>query len=134
MATPITFPPASSRACSKAARGHERLVARVGAIAWLEDRRVTLKRSPGANETRATAFAGDMSGHVGPIRVTATAAWDTEGRRLDEAGLVASTRSESGRILSFGYRRRAVINVDQTDIGNLRSLEPPLQRLRTMEP
>ena len=101
----------------QAARGHERLVARVGAIAWLEDRRVTLKRSPGANETRATAFAGDISGHVGPIRITATAAWDTEGRRLDEAGLVASTRSESGGILSFGYRRRAVINVDQTDIG-----------------
>lgn len=107
-----------------AERGHERLVARIGAIAWLEDRRVTLNRSPDASETRPAAFAGDMSGDIGPIRLTATAAWDTDGRRLDEAGLIASTRSESGRIVSFGYRRRAIINVDQTDIG----LYAPLTR------
>ncbi len=101
----------------QAERGRERLVARIGAISWLDDRRVTLRSSPGSNETRPAAFAGDMSGHIGPVRLTAAAAWDTEGRRLDEAGLVASTRDESGRIVSFGYRRRAVINVDQTDIG-----------------
>ena len=97
--------------------GRERLVARVGAIAWRGDRRVTLSGEPGPNETRPAAFAGDMSGHIGPVRITGTAAWDTEGRRLDEAGLVAMTRSESGRIVSFGYRRRAAIDVDQTDFG-----------------
>ena len=101
----------------QAERGRERLVARIGAIAWLDDRRVTLRGSPGQNETRPVAFASDISGHVGPVRLAATAAWDTEGRRFDEAGLVASTRSESGRIVGFGYRRRAAINVDQTDIG-----------------
>ncbi len=101
----------------QAERGAERLVARVGAIAWLDDRRVTLNGRPGANETRPAAFAGDMTGHIGPVRITGTAAWDTEGRRLDEAGLIAMTRSESGRIMSFGYRRRAAIDVDQTDIG-----------------
>ena len=58
-----------------------------------------------------------MTGQIGPVRVTGTAAWDTDGRRLDEAGLIAMTRSESGRIVSFGYRRRAAIDVDQTDIG-----------------
>ncbi|MDE0008714.1 MAG: LPS assembly protein LptD [Gammaproteobacteria bacterium] len=101
----------------QAERGTERLVARVGAIAWLDDRRVTLGGRPGPNETRPAAFAGDMTGHIGPFRITGTAAWDTEGRRLDEAGLIAVNRSESGRIVSFGYRRRAAIDVDQTDIG-----------------
>ena len=118
----------------QAERGAERLVARVGAIAWLDDRRVTLNGKPGANETRPAAFAGDLTGHIGPLRITGTAAWDTDGRRLDRSWPRChdSLRVRPHREFRLSPPRRHRRGPDRHR--HLRPRHPSPQHLRPMEP
>lgn len=102
----------------EAKTGRERLQARIGTIAHLADRRVTLSGRPRAGEKRRTSpVAADVLGRVGAAQVVATAVWDPYDGDFDEAGVFAAWRSGAERLLSVGYRRRVRHGIDQTDIG-----------------
>ena len=108
-----------------AANGRELIAASVGAIGYRKDRRVTLVGRPGNQETQPTsALAGELRGALGPVRVATTLAWNPHDGALDEAGIRVSYRRGARRLLNFGYRRRAVNNIDQTDL----SLHWPVAR------
>ena len=107
------------------ANGRELLAASIGAIGYLEDRRVTLSGRPSALETQpSSALAGELRGNFGRIRLAATLAWNPHDNTLDETGLGVSYRHGPRRLLNLGYRRRLPNDIDQTDL----SLHWPIGR------
>ncbi len=96
--------------------GQERLAASVGAIAYLDHRRVALNGRPGSDERqRASALAGELRATLGNTRLVSTLAWDANDNDLDEVGFGISYRRGHRRVVNLGYRRRALAGIDQTD-------------------
>ncbi len=97
--------------------GSELLSARLGAIAYLDDRRVTLDGQSGAEQRQGgSALVGELRAAFGATRVTSTLVWDANDNQLDEAGLGISYRRGGKRVFNVGYRRRAASDIDQTDV------------------
>lgn len=100
-----------------AASGRELLAASVGAIAYLQDRRVVLSGRPTDYETQPTsALAAELRSTLAPVRAAATLAWNPHDGVWEEAGLALSYRRDARRLLNVGYRRRMANNIHQTDL------------------
>lgn len=93
------------------ATGGEMLVARLGALAHLEDPRVGL----GATARPDPDLVGELAGRLGRVRVVSRLAWDAGGDELGELGAGLSYRRDARRIVNIAYRRRFP-DIDQTDV------------------
>jgi len=94
--------------------GAEALAARIGAVTYLDPRRIDLAGAAARGQPHADMVA-ELRGSLGRWRVLSKLAWRTDDGELDEAGLALGYRKDPMRIVNLGYRRR-LPDVDQTDI------------------
>lgn len=94
-------------------RGRELLTARFGALTRLRDPKVVL---PNEEPPPKSAFAADLATEFGSMRLRTTIAWDAERTELGEAGIALAYRKDETRLVNVGYRRRADVGVEQTDV------------------
>ena len=95
-------------------RGAEILSMRVGGVAHLDPRRVSLE---GVQPSDADVV-GELRASRGRFSVLSNVAWDTGGGKPEELGLALAYRADGGRIVNVGYRRRHP-DIDQTDVSVL---------------
>ncbi len=97
-----------------AATGAERLAARVGVVRHMDDPLVALGGQ--AAPQPASSIAGELDGSFGRLRAQSTFAWHADEGELEEAGIALGYRRDSRRLVNLGYRRRALIGIDQTEV------------------
>ncbi len=94
--------------------GAEILSMRVGGVAHLDSRRVSLE----GDQPSDADVVGELRASRGRFSVLSNVAWDTGGGKPEELGLALAHRADGGRIVNVGYRHRQP-DIDQTDISVL---------------
>ena len=93
-------------------RGREVAHLRLGALVRLREARVTL---PGDDPPSKSLLAGEIGTTFGNMRLRATFAWDADESASKETGFALAYRPGANRLVNFGYRRRPVDRIEQTD-------------------
>ncbi len=101
-----------------AATGREYLRASVGQIAYFENRRVTLRGAPTADERQSSsALAAEVSAALARRwRVSGAVVYDPHDDTVDQARFGLSYRSDRRHVFNIGYRKRVRDMIDQTDL------------------